>query len=327
MNLINSTTNQHELLTSLKGEVSRAPTRTIGRFRTTSSWCLCGSWLILLLLSCQTLPQAPDILSKNDTLPLQSGAAVYLFADAQKVKPLLDILPLEVLNDKQVKNMIDKTNSAMAALFPRDSALQLQLTAWGNYPKSGARMALGSNKSWKKEKSASGQTFWYSVNDRASIAIASRQIFAAVSSADKPPDPFASGAKIPDGFSDFFNAQKTSVISCWIENPGPIFQQILHNANLPIRVPVDRLFISLNTAISAQTNQYEAVIRLQFENASQARAVAAALRLAGGFTARDPDLAIVMLFLANPPVQEGRYVDIRTGVMGEDVILQLFSNL
>jgi len=273
------------------------------------------------------MPQAPDVFLENDALPLQSGAIAYIFADAQKAKPLLELIPIEGLNDKQVRQMIDRTNLAAVAFFPRDSALQLQLTAWGNYPKSGARMALGSNKSWKKEKSASGQTFWYSVNDRMSIAIASRQIFAAVSSADKPPDPFLDGAKIPGGFSNFYNAHKESAVSCWIENPGPVFQRILHNAGLPIRVPVEQLFINLNVAGCTQENQYEAVVRLQFENASQARAVAAALRLAGGFTSSDPDMAILMLFLANPPVQDGRYVDVRTGVMGEDIILQLLDYL
>jgi len=279
---------------------------------------------LFILLSCQTISHTSDSFLESDALPLQSGAIAYIFADAQKAKPLLELLPIEELNDKQVKNMIDRTNLAAAAFFPRDSVLQLQMTAWGNYPKSAARMALGSNKSWQKEKSASGQTYWYSAHDGMSIAIASRQIFAAVSSADTPADPFADGAKIPDGFNGFYNAHKDSAVTCWIENPAPIFQQILRNAGLPIRVPVEQLFINLN--VVGSENQYEAVVRLQFENASQARAVAAGLRLAGGFTSRDPDMAIAMLFLANPPVQDGSYVDIRTGVMGEDVILQLLNN-
>jgi hypothetical protein len=99
---------------------------------------------------------------------------------------------------------------------------------------------------------------------------------------------------------------------------------VLNQAGIPVRFPVQNLFFNL---FPVANNRYEAVIRLQFENASQARGMAAILGLAGGFTSDDPNMMIAALFLANSPVQNGRNVDIKTAVLTEMEITQLLKIL
>jgi len=309
------TTNQHELEPSVR-------TRTIKRFRTTGSLGLCGLWLILFIfLSCKTMPQSPDAYLNSGSLPLYSGASVYILADVHEARPMLSLIPIEELNNKQVKQMLDRSDYAMAAIFPAASGRRFHLAAWGNYPKSGAGMALSFDKSWEKKKSASKQNYWYSGSNKLSVAMTSRQIFAAGSLVNTPVDPYIGGANIPDDFAAF---SRSAPLSCWIENPGPIIQRLLNNAGVPIRAPVNELFVNM---YNPAPEKYEAVIRLQFENTSQARGVAAVLSLASRFSINDPDLALAMLFIRNPPVQNGRNLDIKTGVMSEAEVLQILGTL
>jgi len=301
------TTNQHE------------PTRTKEIYRRKSSCRLCGSWLILLLfISCRTFPKTADaFLKTTSSLPLENGASVYIIADVKKARSIIEILPIEELKDRQTKLMLDKTNFFAAALFPQKSGKRFQIAAFGNYPSSQADFVLSLSKGWQTQRSKTGDSYWYSAANRLSMVINHRQAFIAASLRNEPNDPLTlpPGVEIPEGFKDFSG---NSPLSCWLENPGPVVTGILNNAGVPLRTPVQGLFINLFPVGQAS---YQAVIRLKFENPSHARGMASILNLASG---RAP-ANLTAFFFANPPAQNGNNVDIKTALLGEKEIAMLFT--
>ena len=257
-------------------------------------------------------------------LPLESGALFYIVADVKQMRPIIERLPFEELNDSQTRQMLDRTDYLAAAIFPQESGRRFQLAAWGNYPASQADFALGFNKNWKKRRSQAGGSYWYSSASRLSLAVGSRQAFAASSLTGDPFDPLSKeGIEIPEGFADFRgNAGVISPFSCWLENPAILISRLMNNLGLPLGIPVQKIFINL---LPTQDEKYETLIRLQFENASYARAIIPILNTAARFLSGNTDMAIASLFFANPPVLNGSNVDIRSAVMGEEEIVQILG--
>ncbi|MCL2196580.1 MAG: hypothetical protein FWB77_03085 [Treponema sp.] len=277
--------------------------------------------LIIICASCQSMPGVTGVLRDDAAYaPLDSGAGVYLFAHAKEARSIIEILPIDELKDRQTRQMLDMTDFVAAAVFPAKSGRRFQLTAWGRYPASNAGTALNSNKSWEKITAAEGYTYWYSKSNSLSLALNNKQAFAVSTLNKTPAEPVAAlpGIEIPQGFNDF---RRRAPLSCWIDNPAPALVKILSEAGIPVRFPVQKLFFNL-----FQTgDKFEAVIRLQFENASQARGIAAVLSLAGGFVSKDPGMMIAALLLANPPVQSEANVDIKTAVLNKDELQVLLN--
>jgi hypothetical protein len=287
---------------------------------------LCVSMLLFFIfLSCQSAPEVPyTALAETGGILLESGASVYILADVKEARPIIDILPIQELKNRQTRQMLDRTNFCAAALFPQESNRRFQLVAWGDYQNSGAAMAFGMNRNWKKQRSAAGYPWWYSRTDGLSIALNPRQAFVSALSDNAPGDPVtaAPGVEIPEGFGEF---RRGAPFSCWLDDPGLIINRMLNNGGLPVNFPAEKLFIVL---FPAEEGQYEAVVRLQFESASLARGMAAIFTLAGSFVSLESgqNPLIFMLLFANPPVQSGRNLDIKTAVLSEDEIVQLLRS-
>jgi len=318
--LRNSTTNQHE------------PTRTTNKYRNKSSCRLCGLWLIILLcLSCKSAPKVPDMpeiqdISSLETngVPLDDGASVYLIADVKEARNLINLLPIKELNSSQTKQMLDKTDFFTAALFPTESGKRFQLAAWGDYPSSGAQMVFGMNKNWKRMSAASGYSYWHSEADALSLSISARQAFAAASSNETPAEPLAASAlPMPEGFADF---KRGSPFSCWFHDGGSVINRILNASNLPIRFPVQELFIAF---FPVDEGKYFASIRMQFENENQARGISPLLAIANNFIYNElgGKSLLTSIFFANKPVQSGRNIDLKTAVLTEAEIAQFLKLL
>ena len=292
---------------------------------TSVSLCLCVILFSFMFLSCQTAPtlKTPDAFLKEGVFPLGKDASVYLIADVKEAKSIINQLPFYEIKDTNVKQMIDRSNYAVAALFPQKSGKRFQITAWGNYPNAGADMALGSNNNWKKQQNENHVPYWHSSADRLSLALSARNLFVVSSLSSSPADPLLTGAVIPEGFSDFCRG---SVFSFWVNNPASMLQQIMDKAGVPLRAPVNQLFLNLHFGNKAQ-KQYEAVIRLGFESAAHARGLAAILNIAGAFTSNDPALQIARLLLSNRPVQTDRFLDIKVNFTREAEIIQLITSL
>ena len=291
------------------------------------SLCLCAAFISALLLSCQSAPRAVDaMLEKAGLLPLDGGASFYIMADAKQMRPILERLPIEELNNSQTKQMLDRTSYLAAALFPKESGRRFQLAAWGNYPGSQAGLALAASKDWEKRRSRSGGSYWYSRSNRLSLAIGSRQAFAAASLTDEPFDPVSTtaGVEVPEGFAAFRKDAEgnNSPFSCWLETPNTAISRIMNDLGVPMRFPVQKLFISL---LPAREGKHEAVIRLQFENASHARAMVAVLNMVSGLFPKDTSLLFISILFANPAVLNGSSVDIKSAALTENEVVNLLG--
>jgi hypothetical protein len=265
----------------------------------------------LLIINCKTTPDT--VVQNLNFVPLDSGALAYAFINVKQARPILDLLPVKILNDKQTRRMIDKTSFCAAALFPKESTRLFQAAAWGNYPSLRAGVAFSFSKHWKKLKSAGGK-YWHSSAYDLSLVLNSKQAFAA--STPSYHVAAAPGVKTPEGFSEF---GMRSPVSCWIENPAPLIFGILNEIGVPLQIPVRQLFINI---YPAPGNQCEAIIRMQFENTAHARGMMALFNLTGNFS---PDSILTKLLFSNTPVQSGNNVDIKTAVMDERDISLLFQ--
>ena len=283
--------------------------------------------LLLLFLSCKSAPNVFDAHSAETTIPLDTGALAYVFADVKKARPILDLLPLEELNNKQTKQMIEKTDFFAAALFLPESGRRFQIAAWGNYPSLRANMALSFNKKWKKQSGGTG-SYWYSAEDKLSIALDSRQAFAA-SWLDKISDPLASapGIKAPEGFGEL---GRGTVLSCWLNDPAHTINKKLEEIGIPFDIPAEKILIGIFPVHKdTEPVRYEARLRIDLHSGGQARALAMLLLFANNVLSFEKDagvLSVIRAFLfANPPVQDGRSLDIKTDLLSEAEIALLFS--
>ena len=307
----NTTTNNHE------------QTRTTKKNQSTSSWCLCGLWLILLLLSCKSAPKIPDAASLGKNIPLESGASVYLIADVKEAGKLISLLPVKELNDSQTKQMLERTDFLAAAIYPKESGRRFQIAAWGDYPSSGADVAFSVSKSWKKMQAAAKYSYWYSEDNKLSIAMYSKQAFAAASVNDTPIEPVtaAPGVNMPEGFAEF---RGNSPFSCWFIDGAAVINRILNSLKLPIRFPVQEFFLVF---FPAEEGKYYASIRMCFENESQARGMASLFTLANNYIFGElgGKSLLTSIFFANKPVQNEKDLDIKSAVLSEAEIAQLFQ--
>jgi len=271
----------------------------------------------ILLVSCQSIPKVPSInLETADSLPFENGAYTYVFADAKKARAIINLLPIEELNNKETRQLLDRTRFFAVALFPQGSGRRYQIAAQGNYPSSNAAIAMSANKNWQKRRSGSGGEYWYSPDSGVSVLIGASHAYAAASFSSDPFEPFTPppGVEVPKGFNEF---RKNSPLSCWIASPLVLLNKMF--AGLPVQ-SVLNLYFNLSPA---PEGKYEAVIRLQFENTSHAKGMAVLITLASGFST-DP---LLSAFLTNPPVVNGTALDIRSTPLGEKEIKALLKLL
>jgi hypothetical protein len=271
--------------------------------------------LLFLFLSCNTMPKTLNInLETTDTLPFESGAFAYVFADAKKAHSIIDILPIEELKDKQIKQMLDKTRFFAAALYAPTDRRRYQIAAQGNYPRSNAELAMSLNKGWEKRRSAGGGDYWFS--NGTSVLLTSSHAYAAMSQNGDAIDPFTPkpGVQIPEQFNEFRHG---SPLSCWIVNPLALLNRML--AGLPVQ-SVKGFYFKL---LPAPEKKHEVIIRLQFENPSHARGLATILSFAGGSLSNSS----LSFLLANPPIVDGKSVDIKSNPLSEKEIKSLLELL
>jgi hypothetical protein len=303
-------------------------------------WKFAVLFILSLFISCKSVPDIPDpVLGESAYIPLEPGALAYVFADVQKARPILDLVQIRGVNEKQSKEMLDRTKSAVAALYPPESGRRFQLTAWGSYPGIRADMAFGADRSWKKRRSAAEKlSYWYSAKDGLSVALNAQQAFVAASADDVPREPFstAPGIGAPDDFGEF---RRGSLISCWLETPGPLVNRVLGAAQIPLQIPAERIFVSILPATeqadagggeAAENRPYETLLRFQFSSVTQARSLVMLFTLAGAFIEggmldESGPAALAAVLFANPPVQDGANLNIKTAALTGKEIALLFN--
>jgi hypothetical protein len=229
----------------------------------------------LVLAACATAPKTPE-LPLNELLPLDSGATAYILVDVPQARPILNKVNLGGYNSAQLSGILDKTSFAAAALYPPESGQGIRAVAWGNYPSFRAGLAFGTSKEWKRQRSATGKTYWYSAGRRVSLALERNRAFAALDPAaamfapaptgttaapvaareaaairGAAAGPYAQepGINIPEGFNGF---REGAPLALWMENPAGFLDRFLGALRLPIRIPAERLMAALSVLPSAE---------------------------------------------------------------------------
>jgi len=291
---------------------------------------------LFLVLSCRTVLKTPEPFDDAiNSLPLEPGASAYVIADVKGARPVLDLLALPGMNQEQAALVLDRMNSMAIALYPEGSGRRIQLAAWGNVSSSHGGLVFGMNRDWEKTRCAAGHSYWYSKKDGLSVATGVKQAFAAQYAAGLPLDPVthSSGVELPDGFHDF---SRGTVIFCWMEDPGPAIKRIMDGMGIPLTLPAERVFISLFAAEeNADTTpeslpRYEALLRIETSSESDARTLLRLISLAHTFSggaSTDAKLSLMELLLSNAPVQEGRFIRIKTPRMSAEDIAGLIRQL
>jgi len=296
-----------------------------------------------LLFACTTAAKAPELAPwESGIVPLDKGASAYVLIDVVKARPILEKISYIPTTDKNIKMMIDKTRSAVLAVFSPSSkeTRRYQLVSWGSYPASGSSIAFGTNKDWKKQQSASLKlAYWHSDKAQMSVAVSPSQayVLAAMTKDPYDPAPSSGGIKIPDGFGEF---ARGAVLSCWLSEPRSVFNQKLREMGIPLEIPAEQFFVSLFPAdgqasasqpVSASQPRYEAYIKIMVPGAAQARAVANVISFARAFLppAQSDDsggaAALASILFANPVVQEENSLLLKTPPLGVNEIALLFS--
>jgi hypothetical protein len=287
---------------------------------------LCVMLLAVIFFSCQTAPRMPDI-SLDGGLPLEPGGYVYIIAE-QGAMPVLSQFMLNDSNNNQFQQIVDMTRLAAAAVYVTTNgetgkaAARYRLAAWGNYPASRAKMAMGSSKEWKKRRSAvSGADYWYSPQRGYAVAVTAGMalVATAAKSDEEPPDPYsiAPGTALPEGFAAF---HKGSILSLWLNNPAALINQKLGEMGIPIEIPAEQLFVGL---LPEDGEQYVVRLQIQVAGATQARALAMVFAFARNFI--PPPLSVLF---ANPPAQDGSNLTITTPPLSAReiaLLLKMFS--
>jgi len=277
--------------------------------------------LVFFLISFQTTPAVSDtIFDDMDYVPLDKGAFAYVFTNVKEARPILDIIPVQQLKNWQARLILESTDIAVAGLYPKGDSRHFQVTGWGDYPSLRARVALFFNTSWKKQRSTTG-VYWHSAFQKISVVINPKQVFAiAWQDSHGNPVPAAPGIKMPEGFAAFMRG---APLSCWMESPSLLLNQILSNEGIPINLPAEQLFLNL---YPRNGNQYEVILRLKFENAAQARTIAALIALASTLSANQQSV-LASIFFANPPSLSGQNIEFKTALLSEKeitLLLQMF---
>jgi len=299
---------------------------------------LCVSFFSIMLLvffaSCATSPKAGPVLENGapDFSILPAGAVLYLWADVERAKPLLEAFSFEGLSGKDASGILERTDTALAAFYSENLSRRFFLAGWGTYPKFRAGTSMGFSKDWKKVKSDTGNRYWYSAGNNLGIALGSKLAY--VSDGD-PFAPAGGTSPAPQGFEEF---RRTCVLSGWLNEPGDAMNRFISNLGIPIQIPAEDFFFGA-VRMAADRAPWELVLKIRTPSANHARSILSLFAFARIFVGRalvpadetgegslfiSPMEAAAMLF-ANLPEQDEDFLTLRMGPLGEKQIALLFE--
>jgi hypothetical protein len=289
---------------------------------------------------------------------MAEGADLYISAEVQAVRPILDNLLLGGMTGGEVKEFLDMSDTLTAAVFEGESGGgsaganggangangpmnggRFYAAASGRFPAGRGGLFFSASKDWEKRLSASGIDYWYSEKSTLAVFLDSRRAYLSSGDPFVPPP----GAKSPPALGPL---REGAVLSGWMNDPARAINRIIAAFGVPVEIPAERLVFAVypvkesketvnsGTAKADETGgRYTAVLRFETSAAAQANALARifgfarlGLALADFGEYRDME-TLARAFFAEAPRTEGNALVLKTAVMsGRDLAL-LFNTI
>ncbi|MDR1029418.1 MAG: hypothetical protein LBL76_00940, partial [Treponema sp.] len=263
--------------------------------------------IVLGLASCTTSSKTQALSEAGPFARFPAGALVYLYVDTVKARPILNAVSLERFggNPTTMAAVLDKTATAAVAFYPKGGPRRFLVEARGRYPRFQASLSFTFNAGWKKQRAATGASYWYAPQTGISIFLDADHAF--VSDGDPLPAPDGSVLSVPETFALF---AQDAVLAGWLTEGATPLNQFLQSLEIPLQIPAGQVLFSLQQS----QGYYEGLIRLETPSVSQARALVSLFSMARLFmgplvpgdinSLTDPQ-ALGGLFFAHPPEQDG----------------------
>ena len=293
----------------------------------------------VLFFSCATVPKIPvssyDGGAELSFLP--AGGKAYLWVDMEKGRSLVDVFSFDGKSSKDAGKILDSTTTVAATVFPEDQSRKFYLAALGDFPRAKANFSMVFSSAWKKQKSVTGNRYWYSKKDGLALALGSN--VALVSNID----PFEAFSKEipPQGFTEF---RRGLSMAGWMPDPSVSINTFLDTLGLPIQIPAEEFCFGIARAPAnllsgdshpADKAQWELVFRIKTPSAIHARSLVSLIQVARFFLSRSGTAAqgegfggpqdMAALLFARSPEQNEDILVLRTDPIDENSIALLFN--
>ena len=292
--------------------------------------------LLALFFSCATTPKGSQgpVDSAPDFSILPPGADLYLWADVGRAKPLLEAIAFTDLEGKDASQILDRTETVMAAFYPDGDGRRFFLAGFGKYPYLRAGASMTFSREWKKAKSETGNRYWHSDSYNLGVAMGSTLALASDG------DPFSPGARSNPAPQAFEGFRRTCVLSAWFEKPDVPLDRLMDSLGLPLQIPAEEFFLGARTVTDktqiagnlSNGGLWELVFKFKTPSAVSARSLLAPFSVARLFIQQAAldnegflDLEAASLLFANIPEQDEEYLTLRTGPLKTDKIALLFN--
>ena len=282
--------------------------------------------LFPLLVSCGSSPSAPKpenfYTGRSGFALMAEGAELYITADVNSSRTILDNLVLGGLKGAEIKRFLDMSDVLTAAVF-YSTKRHFYAAAIGKFPSAGGGLFFSTSKDWEKKLSASGLPYWYSEQSRLSISLNSRAAYLSDTDPFVPPP----GTRVPEALPALQNG---AVLCGWMNNPSEAFNRIIADFGVPIEIPADRLLFAVYPK-DTKTEQYTATLRFETPTPTQATALARIFSMArlglamADFTGRENMKALAEALFFQNPKADGSALILNTGPMKGSNLALLFN--
>jgi hypothetical protein len=309
----------------------------------------------LALASCASRPAVS--VGEGEFSNLAAGGLAYFYADVNRVRPILAGISIRGFDLSQTGRFLDKVDFLSGAVYPGRSPRKLLLHAWKQKGRVPGAAALFFSSRWKKTASPGGGNYYHS--ETYGLSVSTQGSHAFVSDAD--PLAFDPPVAAPDALAEL---RWEALLLGWLDQAGTPINNFLSAAGIPVRIPTERILFGVyqyaepevememdaETADSIALDDedddedpplrpgsdsgeplYVLRLRVETENANQARAVATLLAFVRVFVEnRDVNVEAEYLealrpLLANPPSLDGPDLAIHTDPMSAGEIALLFN--
>ena len=294
---------------------------------------LCGT-MLFLLFSCASVPKPENFYAGRNSFGLMAeGADLYLTAEVQSVRPILDSLKLGGMSGTELKQFLDMSDILTLAVFQVPGKRHFYGAASGKFPSTSGGLFFSASKDWEKMVSGSGMPYWYSERSKLAVSIGAKAAYFS----DGDPFVASPGALVPDALPAL---QKNSLLSGWMNNPSPAINKLIASFEIPIEIPAERLLFAVFGAEQEpakskkdEDREYYAILRFETPTTTQASALVRIFTMArlglalSDFGEHKEMEALAKAFFSQNPRQDGSSLILETGKMNGNDLALLFNSI